>query len=85
MIIVQCSFRSLVDLSDSSLQEDKLHEFVSAMYRAAGVREGSDITFQDFKKIFATEEYSQTLEKATLNLDGKMLYMYIKHLRIHTL
>jgi hypothetical protein len=49
------------------------------MYRIAGVREGSDMTVDDFKKIFASKEYAHTLEKATLNLDGKYLF------RLHTI
>ena len=65
--------RSLLELSDSSLEHSQLDQLVTAMYRTAGVREGSDMTLDDFKKIFASKEYAHTLEKATLNLDGKLL------------
>jgi hypothetical protein len=54
-------------------------QLVTSMYRIAGVREGSDMTVDDFKKIFASKEYAHTLEKATLNLDGKYLF------RLHTI
>lgn len=43
------------------------------MYKAANISYGSDITFEDFKKIFASDEYAGTLQKATLNLDGKYI------------
>ena len=69
--ILDFFFRSLLDLSDSKVDKNKLEQLVSSMYKAAGVREGSDMTFKDFKTIFANDEYAGTLEKATLNLDGK--------------
>ncbi|KAK3096749.1 hypothetical protein FSP39_002883 [Pinctada imbricata] len=62
--------KSLLDLTDSKVDHAKLDELVSSMYRTANVREGSDMTFNDFKKIFASDEYAGTLQKATLNLDG---------------
>lgn len=65
--------RSLLELSDSSLEENQLTQLVSSMYRTAGVREGSDMTLEDFKKIFTSKEYAHTLEKATLNLEGNGL------------
>ncbi|XP_062620936.1 dual oxidase 2-like [Saccostrea cucullata] len=62
--------KSLLDLSDSSLDERKMEELVQSMYKAANLSYGADITFEDFKRIFASEEYAGTLQKATLNLDG---------------
>lgn len=47
------------------------------MYKAANISYGSDITFEDFKKIFASDEYAGTLQKATLNLDGKYMYSLV--------
>jgi hypothetical protein len=35
-----------------------------------------------FKKIFASKEYAHTLEKATLNLDGKYLLGCIQYIII---
>lgn len=61
---------SLLDLSDSTLDKSKMADLISSMYRVANVREGSDMTFADFKKIFADEEYAKTLASATLDLDG---------------
>lgn len=67
-----------MDLSDSTLDDKKMEELVTSMYKAANISYGSDITFEDFKKIFASDEYAGTLQKATLNLDGKYLYNLIK-------
>ncbi|OWF54042.1 dual oxidase 2-like isoform X1 [Mizuhopecten yessoensis] len=61
---------SLLDLSDSSLDKSKVTDLISSMYRVANVREGSEMTFTDFKKIFEDEEYAKTLANATLDLDG---------------
>ena len=74
--------RSLLELSDSSLEAKQLEQLVTSMYRIAGVREGSDMTVDDFKKIFASKEYAHTLEKATLNLDGKYLLGCIQYIII---
>lgn len=62
--------KSLLELSDSSLETKQLDELVKSMYKTAGVHEGGDMTLDDFKKIFNSKEYAYTLEKATLNLDG---------------
>lgn len=62
--------KSLLELSDSSLEQRQLDQLVTSMYRTAGVQEGSDMTLDNFKKIFASKEYAHTLDKATLNLDG---------------
>lgn len=48
------------------------------MYKAANISYGSDITFEDFKRIFASDEYAGTLQKATLNLDGKYMYNLVE-------
>ncbi|XP_060072103.1 dual oxidase 1-like [Ylistrum balloti] len=61
---------SLLDLSDSTLDKSKVADLISSMYRVANVREGSDMTFTDFKKIFEDEEYAKTLANARLDLDG---------------
>lgn len=52
-----------------------MEELVTSMYKAANLSYGADILFEDFKKIFASEEYAGTLQKATLNLDGRNLIM----------
>ena len=43
---------------------------ISTMYQQAGVREGTDMTFDDFKKIFSSSEYAEALEGATLQLES---------------
>ena len=45
------------------------------MYRVANLSYGADITFEDFKRIFASDEYAGTIQNATLNLDGKFQYI----------
>ena len=45
------------------------------MYRVANLSYGADITFDDFKRIFASDEYAGTIQNATLNLDGKFQYI----------
>ena len=67
--------RSLLDLSDSTLDDKKMEELVASMYRVANLSYGADITFEDFKRIFASDEYAGTIQNATLNLDGKFQYI----------
>ncbi|XP_078316138.1 dual oxidase 2-like [Crassostrea virginica] len=62
--------KSLLDLSDSTLDDKKMEELVASMYRVANLSYGADITFEDFKRIFASDEYAGTIQNATLNLDA---------------
>ncbi|KAL3865900.1 hypothetical protein ACJMK2_043248 [Sinanodonta woodiana] len=62
--------RSLVDLSDSGVETGTIEEFVSSMYSSLGLRQGSDMTFSDFKKVFSRREYISTLQRAHLQLEG---------------
>jgi hypothetical protein len=60
----------MLDLSDSSLDTGDVATLVSTLYQQAGLRPGDKMTMAAFKKIFASDEYEQTLEKATLQLQG---------------
>ncbi|XP_053406292.1 dual oxidase 2-like [Mercenaria mercenaria] len=62
--------KSMLDLSDSSLDSSDVATLVSTLYQQAGLRSGQNMTLAAFKKIFASEEYEQTLENATLQLQG---------------
>ncbi|XP_053406099.1 dual oxidase 2-like isoform X2 [Mercenaria mercenaria] len=61
--------RSLLDLSENNVTDEKVTEFTSAVYRSAGLRPGSEITFSDFKKVFTSGDYAKTLKNATLELN----------------
>ncbi|XP_061164792.1 dual oxidase 2-like [Saccostrea echinata] len=62
--------QSMLDLSDSSISQTDMKALMSAMYKAAGLKENSDIDFDTFSRIFASEEYKSTLQKATLGIDA---------------
>lgn len=63
--------KSMLDLSDSTLDTGDVATLVSTLYQQAGLRPGDKMTMAAFKKIFASDEYEQTLEKATLQLQGQ--------------
>ena len=66
----------MLDLSDSSLDKSDLDTLVSTLYQQAGLRPGEKMTMTAFKKIFASDEYEQTLEKATLQLQGMTSFYF---------
>lgn len=61
----------MLDLSDSSLASTDVDTLVITLYQQVGIPPGQNMTFNDFKKLFASEEYERTLELATLQLQGK--------------
>ncbi|XP_062578537.1 dual oxidase 2-like isoform X2 [Saccostrea cucullata] len=61
---------SMLDLSDSSISETDMKALMGAMYKAVGLKENSDIDFETFSRIFASDEYKSTLQKATLGIDA---------------
>ncbi|KAH3843834.1 hypothetical protein DPMN_117365 [Dreissena polymorpha] len=60
--------RSLLDLSENAT-DDRVSEFTAAVYREAGLRAGTEMTYSDFKKVFQTDHYAQTIRNATLGLN----------------
>ncbi|KAK3606271.1 hypothetical protein CHS0354_037947 [Potamilus streckersoni] len=63
--------KSILDLSDSSLSDDQVNQLIDTLYSQAGLRDTDNINFDSFKKIFASDEYEQIFEHATLQLDGR--------------
>ena len=61
----------MLDLSDSSIANKDLDSLITTMYQLAGLQYGSDIEFESFKTIFASDD---TLRNATLGIDGMVIY-----------
>ena len=62
----------MLDLSENNVTDEKVQEFTEAVYKSAGLAPGANLTFADFKKVFGSNKYAQTLKKATLELNGKV-------------
>ena len=63
----------MLDLSDTSLGNEYVEQLLDTLYKQAGLTTKQNMNFDAFKKIFAAEEYEQTLENATLNLQGNKI------------
>jgi uncharacterized membrane protein YbaN (DUF454 family) len=63
--------RSLLDLSDTYIDQKDLNTLIETMYTSAGLSAAEKIGFESFKKIFASDEYGSTLQNATLNIASK--------------
>lgn len=66
----------MLDLSDSNLDNTAIATLVGSLYQQAGLSPGQKMPLSAFQKIFASEEYADTLEKASLQLQGKV-FLYI--------
>ncbi|XP_048733941.2 dual oxidase 2-like isoform X2 [Ostrea edulis] len=62
--------QSMLDLSDQSISSTDMQALLSAMYKSANMPENSDIDFETFSKLFASDEYESTLRKATLGIEA---------------
>ncbi|KAK6179830.1 hypothetical protein SNE40_012099 [Patella caerulea] len=62
--------KSLLDLSDAKLGDDKVNELIDVMYREAGLNNRNTMTFDDFKKVFTLKEYEATFQSATIGEQG---------------
>ncbi|XP_052282724.1 dual oxidase 2-like isoform X1 [Dreissena polymorpha] len=62
--------KSMLDLSDTGLDDGDFKVLVDSLYQKAGLQPSKNITIVEFKKIFASGEYEHTLEQATLQLIG---------------
>lgn len=60
----------MMDLSDTSLDNNYVDQLIDMLYSQAGLGKRQNMDFNAFKKLFAAEEFEQTLEKATLGLQG---------------
>ncbi|WAR00381.1 DUOX2-like protein [Mya arenaria] len=65
---VEKMIRSLLDLSEDA-SEQRVQEFLTAVYREAGLRVGQEMTFDNFRRVFATGNYAQTIKNASLGLN----------------
>jgi len=48
-----------------------MSSLIGTMYQTAGLRDNENMSYADFSKIFASDEYAKTLEKASLGVDSK--------------
>ncbi|XP_076465634.1 dual oxidase 2-like isoform X2 [Babylonia areolata] len=63
--------RAMLDLADTELDsDDRVDQLIHNMFQQAGLTDKSSMTFQDFCKIFASEEHGQILKDATIGLGG---------------
>ncbi|KAK7489239.1 hypothetical protein BaRGS_00019491 [Batillaria attramentaria] len=61
--------RSMLDLADASVDnEQRVEQLIQGMFQQAGLTDKSVMTFDDFCKIFASEEHGEILQNATLGL-----------------
>ncbi|KAK3606291.1 hypothetical protein CHS0354_037967 [Potamilus streckersoni] len=61
--------RSLLELSDSNVNDRKVSEFVASVYEIAGIKHGDQLTLENFKKVFRYDEYRKTVERTSLALE----------------
>ena len=71
LLLIFSFSRSLLDLSDTSIDQKDLNTLIDTMYTSAGLSPAEKIGFESFKKIFASDEYGSTLQNATLNIASK--------------
>ena len=69
----------MLELSDSRLEKDEIDNLVATLYSQAGLRTGDDMTMAAFKKLFASDEYEKVLEKATLQIQGRLSLQSMEH------
>ncbi|XP_033750428.1 dual oxidase 2-like isoform X2 [Pecten maximus] len=60
--------KSLLDLSDQSINDDEINSLIDTMFMTAGLSTNQNIDLDAFKRIFASEEHKQTLESASLGI-----------------
>ncbi|KAL3866800.1 hypothetical protein ACJMK2_044068 [Sinanodonta woodiana] len=63
--------KSMLDLSDSSLNDEQVNQLIDSLYSQSGLRDTDNMSFDIFKHIFASDEYERIFENATLTLDGQ--------------
>jgi hypothetical protein len=62
----------MLDLADAGIEsDDKVQKLIQAMFDQAGIRDKQQMDFDDFCKIFASSDYGDILQDATLGLNGK--------------
>ena len=66
----------MLDLSDTSIDSNYIEQLIDTLYNQAGLGQRQNMSFEAFKKIFASDEYERTLENATLKLQGEVLFLF---------
>jgi len=61
----------MLDLSDTALNDDDVKVLADTLYTKAGLRPTDHMSLEQFKQIFASDEYEKTLEGATLQMSMK--------------
>ncbi|XP_060062787.1 dual oxidase 2-like [Ylistrum balloti] len=60
--------KSLLDLSDQSIDDGEINTLIDTMFQTAGISSDQNIDLAAFKRIFASEEHKHTLENASLGI-----------------
>ncbi|XP_041371604.1 dual oxidase 2-like [Gigantopelta aegis] len=61
--------KSMMDLADASVDQARVDQLLNSMFEQAGISGKNKMTFDDFKKIFASDDHREILNKATMGLD----------------
>ncbi|XP_069137726.1 dual oxidase 2-like isoform X3 [Argopecten irradians] len=60
--------KSLLDLSDQSIDDGEMNNLIDTMFTTAGLSPNQNVDLNAFKQIFASEEHKHTLESASLGI-----------------
>ncbi|KAK7116278.1 hypothetical protein V1264_001988 [Littorina saxatilis] len=61
--------RSMLDMAEAAIDsEDRVNQLIQTMFQQAGLRDKTSMTFDDFCKVFASEEHEHILKDATIGL-----------------
>ncbi|PVD19871.1 hypothetical protein C0Q70_20364 [Pomacea canaliculata] len=64
--------RSMLDLAEATVDnEERVDQLIQSMFEQAGISDKSTMTFDDFCKIFASNEHGEILKNATIGLEGQ--------------
>ena len=61
-----------MDLADASVDQERVDKLLNSMFEQAGISGKNKMTLNDFKKIFASDDHRDILNKATMGLDGEL-------------
>ena len=69
--------RSLLELSENASDirdTSTVTQLVDVIFREANIQDDAAMTFEDFRRVFASKEYESTLQAATLSSSGMCLW-----------
>ncbi|XP_041375720.1 dual oxidase 1-like [Gigantopelta aegis] len=58
--------KSMLDISGANLDDARVNELIDVMFQSAGVSDQDRMSYEDFRKVFASSEYKSTLQAASL-------------------